>query len=100
MGHMRSKIIVFGSGLYTIGNICGIRIRPAFDAKAKIIAGTVIHHINGFPQKYSQGSVGVIFYCEILGQITEIELSNWGEVFLNPGLKEIFKVAKKYVRFA
>jgi MoaA/NifB/PqqE/SkfB family radical SAM enzyme len=28
--------------------------------------------------------------------ITEIELSNWGEVFLNPRLQDIFKVAKKY----
>jgi len=29
--------------------------------------------------------------------ITEIELSNWGEVFLNPGLKDIFKLAKEYI---
>jgi MoaA/NifB/PqqE/SkfB family radical SAM enzyme len=28
--------------------------------------------------------------------ITEIELSNWGEVFLNPDLKDIFKLAEKY----
>jgi hypothetical protein len=31
--------------------------------------------------------------------ITEVELSNWGEVFLNPHLKDIFKLAKKYFVF-
>lgn len=28
--------------------------------------------------------------------VTEIELSNWGEVFLNPRLKDIFKLAREY----